>query len=182
MPVSAAHLEAIDRLERELLEAQYQARRLSLWLTLRFNPDQPRVPAGQPDGGQWTAEGARVIPAQELLLGPGGDVLFGRTPPWIQELIDGGAIPDEVFDQPREPIPGQSGKEAATDVPSWVRESGEVPSIRQSGEQFSKNVMDEKYSRGNWEKSKIKEYQQIKKWGDRHFRIPKWFIEKYGTT
>jgi hypothetical protein len=22
-----------------------------------FNPDQPRVPAGNPDGGQWTSEG-----------------------------------------------------------------------------------------------------------------------------
>ena len=47
MPLSAAHLKAIDRLERELLEAQYQARRLSLWLTLRFSPDQFGYPTGE---------------------------------------------------------------------------------------------------------------------------------------
>ena len=31
-----------------------------------FRPDQPRVPKGNPDGGQWTDEGsgARVIPVQ----------------------------------------------------------------------------------------------------------------------
>jgi hypothetical protein len=39
----------------------------------KFNPGQPRVPAGQPDGGQWTNEGAtfqlvasgRISPAKE---------------------------------------------------------------------------------------------------------------------
>ncbi len=28
--------------------------RLHLWLKAGFNPDQPRVPAGNPNGGQWT--------------------------------------------------------------------------------------------------------------------------------
>jgi len=28
-----------------------------------FNPDQPRVPRGNPDGGQWTAEGGDEMPA-----------------------------------------------------------------------------------------------------------------------
>ena len=29
-----------------------------------FNPDEPRVPAGNPDGGQWTGEGEPdVVPA-----------------------------------------------------------------------------------------------------------------------
>jgi hypothetical protein len=31
---------------------------LRLGTAKRFNPDQPRVPAGNPEGGQWTAEGA----------------------------------------------------------------------------------------------------------------------------
>lgn len=26
----------------------------------KYNPDQPRVPAGSPDGGQWTSNGSRV--------------------------------------------------------------------------------------------------------------------------
>jgi hypothetical protein len=28
------------------------------WYHSHFNPDQPRVPAGRPDGGRWTGEGA----------------------------------------------------------------------------------------------------------------------------
>jgi hypothetical protein len=36
-------------------DAGLRAARLALWL--RFDPDQPRVPAGSPDGGQWTSGG-----------------------------------------------------------------------------------------------------------------------------
>src|SRR5262245_33034143 len=36
------------------IEAQH---RLALYRS-HFNPDQPRVPAGHPDGGQWTSTGA----------------------------------------------------------------------------------------------------------------------------
>ncbi|MBV9634179.1 MAG: phage portal protein [Methylobacteriaceae bacterium] len=31
---------------------------------LKFSPDQPRVPAGSPDGGQWTSDEAPIEPAQ----------------------------------------------------------------------------------------------------------------------
>lgn len=27
------------------------------WVKANFSPDQPRVPGGNPDGGQWTSEG-----------------------------------------------------------------------------------------------------------------------------
>jgi hypothetical protein len=34
---------------------------LALWrLARKYRPDQPRVPAGNPDGGQWTGEGGSV--------------------------------------------------------------------------------------------------------------------------
>jgi hypothetical protein len=36
-------------------DAGLRAARLALWL--RYDPDQPRVPAGSPDGGQWTSGG-----------------------------------------------------------------------------------------------------------------------------
>ena len=33
-----------------------------------YNPDQPRVPAGNPDGGQWTSEGPKTTSAQPNLV------------------------------------------------------------------------------------------------------------------
>src|SRR5579884_2135290 len=46
-----------------------------------FNPDQPRVPAGQPDGGQWTSDtgatyelvGTRPISSQNTVHDVGGE-------------------------------------------------------------------------------------------------------------
>lgn len=38
---------------------RFEVRMLLLALKAGFRPDQPRVPAGTPDGGQWTDEGAR---------------------------------------------------------------------------------------------------------------------------
>jgi hypothetical protein len=43
------------RLEWELFRFRHLPRKA-------FNPDQPRVPAGNPDGGQWTSEGAQGAP------------------------------------------------------------------------------------------------------------------------
>jgi hypothetical protein len=60
MPLSAEHLETLARMDREVLELEYQARRLQLWLTLEtaFRPDQLRVPAGNGIvSGRWTREG-----------------------------------------------------------------------------------------------------------------------------
>jgi RHS repeat-associated protein len=74
--------------------------------------------------------------------------------------------------QYKERIPGQSGKEAANDAPSWAR--GERPKVGESGKDFAKRLMDSKYGQGNWEQKKgpTSEYNQIKKYGDRGFRNP----------
>lgn len=47
------------------------------WRACKYNPDQPRVPAGNSDGGQWTSEGAqgasprvRLAVADKPRLGP----------------------------------------------------------------------------------------------------------------
>jgi hypothetical protein len=41
-------------------------RRLAKLATLhKYNPDEPRVPAGNPDGGQWTSNGASPEPEKE---------------------------------------------------------------------------------------------------------------------
>ena len=56
----------IEALTREHLRLRWMIADLKLCLVMRelarkagFNPDQPRVPAGNPDGGQWTREDSR---------------------------------------------------------------------------------------------------------------------------
>ena len=55
-----------ERRQRELARLRYELAGqaldlavLKLWraLKLKYRPDQLRVPAGNPDGGQWTTEG-----------------------------------------------------------------------------------------------------------------------------
>lgn len=50
-----------------------------------FNPDQPRVPRGNPDGGQWTDEGAgtgerRIRLAGEIPTGDSPEIPKNRPP------------------------------------------------------------------------------------------------------
>ncbi|MDP9127106.1 MAG: DUF6531 domain-containing protein [Pseudomonadota bacterium] len=94
---------------------------------------------------------------QEILLG-------GRLPPWLEGL------PEETLDSFKEPIEGLSGKEGAKDVPSWCR--GLRPKVRENGNDFADRLMNDKYGEGNWDKSNP-EYNQIKKWGNRSFRVPR---------
>ncbi len=54
-------------------DAGLRAARLALWL--RFDPDQPRVPAGSPDGGQWTSGGGGGLGTDPA--GSAGDNGFG---------------------------------------------------------------------------------------------------------
>jgi hypothetical protein len=55
----SADIEALRRDLRELAAIGVQLKRLRLLRALKggFNPDQPRVPAGSRDGGQWTSGG-----------------------------------------------------------------------------------------------------------------------------
>nr|WP_253203981.1 RHS repeat-associated core domain-containing protein [Methylosinus sp. KRF6] len=107
------------------------------------------------------------------------EILLGRIPPWLGELVRSGRIGRAELDLPKEPVPGRSGKEGATDVPSWCR--GQRPRIGESGSDFAKRLMDDEYGPGNWEKGTGYEYNKIQKWGDRSFRIPKWFLDRYRT-
>ncbi|MBN0084501.1 RHS repeat protein, partial [Pseudomonas aeruginosa] len=63
--------------------------------------------------------------------------------------------------------PGVSGKAGAKDVPSWAK--GDRPYQGESGKDFAKRIMDQKYGKGNWKDGPGSEYNQIKKWGDRSF-------------
>jgi hypothetical protein len=95
--VAKAH-SALLRLKAELAQvaAELKLRRLFRDVADRrlrrdrkagFNPDQPRVPAGNPDGGQWTSGGGQDIPS--ILL---ADVLI--SPPNAFDIVPGLAVRD----------------------------------------------------------------------------------------
>ncbi len=65
---------------------------------------------------------------------------------------------------------GLSGKEAASDAPSWAK--GQTPYAGENGDAFATRLLDEKYGVGNWTKGSGTEHNQLQKWGDRAFIDP----------
>jgi hypothetical protein len=67
LPHHSAHASArwreIVLLRRRLVSLKSQTRLLRHELARKYNPDQPRVPAGNADGGQWTSSGGGGGPA-----------------------------------------------------------------------------------------------------------------------
>ena len=47
-----------EKLREEVLDLWRRCEPRARSYVIKYNPDQPRVPAGNPDGGQWTSEGA----------------------------------------------------------------------------------------------------------------------------
>ncbi len=66
--------------------------------------------------------------------------------------------------QYKKPQERATGKEGATDIPSWAK--GEKPLVGESGQEFAKRISDKKYGAGNYPGS---EFNKLKKYGDRHF-------------
>jgi hypothetical protein len=67
-------------------------------------------------------------------------------------------------------LSNQSAKDAATDTPSWAK--GEKPCkkpVSESGNDFAKRLMDEKYPGKIHDTGPTSEYSKIKKFGDRAF-------------
>jgi len=58
----------------------------------------------------------------------------------------------------------QTGKERATDTPSWVK--GQQLAPGESGREFADRVMDAKYGKGNYSKGAGREHNKIRKYGD----------------
>lgn len=64
-----------------------------------------------------------------------------------------------------------SGKEKASDAPSWVKNDPEgKPKQGESGKDFAERMLDGKYGEGNYPKGPGSEYSQIKKYGERSFK------------
>jgi hypothetical protein len=74
-----------------------------------FNPDQPRVPAGNPDGGQWTSEGGgggtsgvRLAAADKVVIGAAAaaKILFEGA----KKVIDAYRSSQLLWDMFKEPV------------------------------------------------------------------------------
>ncbi len=63
--------------------------------------------------------------------------------------------------------PGLSGKEAASDIPSWAQ--GKRPLKTENGAQFAARLLDAKYGKDNYPRGPGSEFNKIKKWGNRAF-------------
>ena len=74
------------------------------------------------------------------------------------------SLPKGPFKTPK---PGQSGKEGATDIPSWAR--GQRPLVGENGDAFAKRVLDAQYGAGQYDKGPNSEFSKIKKFGERSF-------------
>ena len=61
---------------RMLIAAAYEVDEAIKTIGVKFNPDQPRVPAGNPSGGQWT-DGAGSDESQ-YLMGSKSQVRFKK--------------------------------------------------------------------------------------------------------
>ncbi|MFW5754890.1 MAG: RHS repeat-associated core domain-containing protein, partial [Marinilabiliaceae bacterium] len=59
----------------------------------------------------------------------------------------------------------KSGKEKASDIPSWAK--GKKPLPGESGKDFAKRILDQRYGTGNYSKGPGSEYNKVKKYGDR---------------
>lgn len=67
---------------------------------------------------------------------------------------------------------GLTGKEAATDIPSWAKSMEDArPYVGEPGIDFATRLMDKHYGAGNWsrEGKQATELSQLKKFGDRAF-------------
>jgi len=75
-----------------------------------------------------------------------------------------------LYDQLKRPKKAKTtGKEGAKDCPSWAKQDG-GPLHNESGKDYAKRLMDEKYGEGGWaDTGPGSEFSQIKKWADRAF-------------
>jgi hypothetical protein len=129
-----AGIKSVDEVRRELGLAPVGKGTAEV---AKYSPDQPRVPAGRPGGGQWTNESDA---GGATTQGPGGKspfvtdtefFFFGRVPP----VIAPEEIPRVAPEAPR--------------IPEAPRFKEPIP--RFSGKEFARRLTGEKYGKGKWE-------------------------------
>jgi hypothetical protein len=107
-----------------------------------------------------------------------GDAILLATPGLLMDLPFGSVMgTTKVVGPPpppprrfKVPIPKLSGKDGAKDVPGWAK--GNRPFEGESGKDFAKRLLDEKYGPQDHPTGPGSEFNQLKKWGDRAFENP----------
>ncbi len=74
---------------------------------IKFSPDQLRVPAGNPDGGQWTSEGGRTTASA---ASTGGSEPNARSRPIQYAALDTGTRTDAISDGSDVQVAADSGR------------------------------------------------------------------------
>lgn len=129
--------------------------------SLGITSGMPRRDANSNSATNGTRGGDGTQMAQEI-IGPLIDTLGARAP----------LFPPEVVEQLKVPVEGLSGKDGATDIPSWAR--GMVPKAGQSGKDAAGKAMDKQYEGQNWKSMprRMMEFRKLQKYFDRHFKDP----------
>lgn len=117
--------------------------------------------------GEWIIPAIGTIVVTPIAITVGGVVVdtasktFNNILNAIKNVLN--AKKDDGYKKPK----SGSGKEKATDVPSWAK--GKRPKKNENGRAFAKRLCDERYGAGNYKKGPDSDYSKIRKWGDRAF-------------
>ncbi len=138
------------------------------------------VPEGAAGPGAWRAAhpGAVSLPARLVVRSSGVATVRRNVPAmklqlaqwWLPPLIL--SKPPILPPRPMARIPRQSGKEAATDTPSWAR--GISRNVGETPDQYAHRLMDGQFGRGRWQDdpTRMGDFRKIKKFSQRAFQDP----------
>jgi hypothetical protein len=152
-------------------------------LAHKYSPDQPRD-----DHGRWTNGDGGNSPFDNP-MGVGGPKPPAKPPapkqpqqpPTAQKPNNPkrpAAGPSDPNWPRKKPVPGQSGADGAKNVPEWAKRTGERPYAAdgeykgEEGNAFAKRLLDQKYPEYNGvhKDGPRSEWNEIKKWGNQHFK------------
>lgn len=130
---------ALRRLHYQLAAARVvaAAKRLAELLgKANFDPNQPRVPRGNPDGGQWTGEGGIGTPHPSGTTRPirVAQAITGFRKHGINRVISRGVAPSAILDAVRNPIqvlpqPNGTTRYVGQDAVVVLNPAGEVVTV-----------------------------------------------------
>ena len=148
----------------------------------QLDPEHAAPLQGQIDAG--TTE---VVPDQEFQTAQSILPFLAKPPvvPDISKGPSGGPLKDpgsgpspggtKPTPQFKEPVPNQSGKQGAKDIPTWARQQGTRPYLDETPTETATRAMNERYGKENWDGGgeHYREFNQLKKFYGRHFQNPK---------
>ena len=113
-----------------------------------------------PTGGTSLAAGALMISASTVAAAGSAMAITGT-------IMVGNAVAQSTVHYAKQSK--KSGKERATDKPSWVSPSD--VDLGKSSQQNATDLLNNKYGSGNWGKGPTAEFNRIVKWIDRALKV-----------